>query len=90
MPSGQGVVHCGTSTPFFCLSDRDFHLPIDQALSANVAEGRAVNNTGVAVSFPLDDSNQSKAERIRASLVTLQNLRGPGVGCPAASTTLLV
>ena len=61
-----------------------------QALEANVAAGRAVNNPNVPFSFPLDDSRQSQIARIQASLVTLQNLRGPGVGCPAASTTLSV
>jgi hypothetical protein len=55
-----------------------------------VAAGHAVNNPSVAVTFPTDDSNASKAARIQASLVTLQNLKGPGVGCPAASTTLRV
>jgi hypothetical protein len=55
-----------------------------------VAAGHAVNNPSVAVTFPTDDSNASKAARNQASLVTLQNLNGPGVGCPAASTTLRV
>jgi len=32
---------------------------------------------------------EDKLGRIQASLVTLQNLEGPGVGCPAASTTYL-
>jgi hypothetical protein len=58
------------------------------ALETNVAAGHAVNNTGVPFSFPLDDSKQSKVARIQASLVTLQNLWGPGVGCPASSSTL--
>lgn len=49
-----------------------------------------MNNPSAPVSFPTDDSNASKAARIQAVLVTLQNLNGPGVGCPAASTTLLV
>lgn len=49
-----------------------------------------MNNPGVAVSFPTDGSNASKAARIQASLVTLQNLNGPGQGCPASATTFLV
>ena len=60
-----------------------------QSLSDNVAAGRAVNNPGVAVSFPTDNSKASKLARMQAALVTLQNLRGPGVGCPAAATTFL-
>jgi hypothetical protein len=63
---------------------------IIQALSQNVAAGRAVNNPSVNVRFPTGDSDADKRERIQASLVTLQNLQGPGIGCPAASTTLLV
>jgi hypothetical protein len=72
--------------PCSCPPDRDTFI---QSLSANVAAGHAVNNPTVVVSFPTDDSNASKAARIQASLVTLQNLNGPGKGCPAASTTLL-
>ena len=41
------------------------------------------------VSFPTGSSNADQAARIQAALVTIQNLNGPGVGCPAASTTLL-
>jgi hypothetical protein len=70
--------------PCSCPPDRDTFI---QSLSANVAAGHAVNNPSVSVSFPTDDSNASKAARIQASLVTLQNLNGPGKGCPAASTT---
>jgi hypothetical protein len=58
-----------------------------QDLNANVAAGHAVNNPSIAVSFPTDDSKASQLARIDAALVTLQNLNGPGVGCPAASTT---
>ncbi|KAG6879337.1 hypothetical protein C0992_003471 [Termitomyces sp. T32_za158] len=61
-----------------------------KSLNANVAAGHVVNNPSVQLTFPTDDSNASKAARINAALVTLQNLNGPGVGCPAASTTLLV
>jgi hypothetical protein len=54
-----------------------------------VAAGRVVNNPGVSASFPTDNSKESKLARMQAALVTLQNMRGPGVGCPAASTTFL-
>jgi len=57
-------------------------------LEANVAVGHAVHNPDVSLSFPLDNSPASQRSRIIASLITLQNLKGPGVGCPAASTTL--
>jgi hypothetical protein len=72
--------------PCACPPARDAFI---QALSANVAAGRAVNNPGVAVSFPTDNSKESQIARIQTALVTLQNLNGPGVGCPAASSTLL-
>ena len=58
-------------------------------MEANVAAGRAVNNPGVSVAFPTGNSKDEKLTRMQAALVTLQNLRGPGVGCPAASTTFL-
>lgn len=72
------------------ISENHANLPIIfQSLNANVAAGFAVNNPSVKVSFPTDGSSASKIARIQASLVTLQNLNGPGKGCPAASTTLL-
>ncbi|KAI4517855.1 hypothetical protein K525DRAFT_209938 [Schizophyllum commune Loenen D] len=72
--------------PCDCPPDKDTFL---KSLNANVAAGKAVNNPSVAVTFPEDDSTESQLARIQASLVTLQNLNGPGKGCPAASTTLL-
>lgn len=80
-PNGQAI-----KIPCACPPDRNAFI---QSLSANVAAGHAVNNPSVAVSFPTGDSNGDKAARIQASLVTLQNLNGPGKGCPASSTTLL-
>jgi hypothetical protein len=76
----------GIKIPCSCPPDRGTLL---QQLHANVAAGHAINNPGVAVTFPTDDSNASKSARITAVLITLQNLKGPGVGCPAASTNLL-
>lgn len=64
-------------------------LTFFQSLNANVNAGKAVNNPSVAVSFPTDSSKASQLTRIQAALVTLQNLNGSGVGCPAASTTFL-
>jgi hypothetical protein len=58
-------------------------------LNANVAAGHALNNPSISLSFPTDNSPQSQLARIDAALVTLQNLNGPGVGCPAASTTFV-
>lgn len=81
--NAAGVV---VKIPCACPPPRDQFLA---SLNANVAAGRAVNNPGVSVSFPTDDSKASKLTRMQAALVTLQNLRGPGVGCPAASTTFL-
>lgn len=59
-------------------------------LNANVAAGHATNNPSVSLSFPTDSSAASLATRIEASIITLQNLNGAGVGCPAASTTFSV
>lgn len=64
-----------------------------QQLSNNAAAGHAINNPGVALTFSNDATDQSdptKIARIQASIITLQNLQGPGVGCPAASTTFSV
>jgi hypothetical protein len=46
-----------------------------------------VNNSAITVSFPTDNSQESQLARLHTATVTLQNLRGPGVGCPSASTT---
>jgi hypothetical protein len=70
--------------PCFCPPPRADFI---KALSANVAVGHAVNNTDVAVTFPTGNDKASKLARINTAIVTLQNLRGPGIGCPAASTT---
>ena len=56
-------------------------------MNANVAAGNVVNNPSVPISFPEDDSVASQLARINAATVTLQNLNGPGQGCPVASTT---
>jgi len=71
--------------PCACPPDEATYLA---ALNANVAAGHAVHNPSVAVSFPTDDSTASKIARVQAALVTIQNLNGEGVGCPASSTTL--
>lgn len=56
-------------------------------MAANIAAGHAVNNSVVAFNFPTDDSVASQEARITAASITLQNLFGPGVGCPVAATT---
>lgn len=56
-------------------------------MAANIAAGHAVNNTGVAITFPTDDSVASQLARLSAAAITLQNLRGVGVGCPVSATT---
>ena len=62
--------------------------PRFQALIKNVQAGFAVNNPTVKVSFPTGDSKQDKSARINAAAITIQNLDGPGKGCPFASTKL--
>ena len=54
---------------------------------ANVQAGKAVNNPTVSVSFPTGDSKADKSARLNAAATTLQNLNGPGKGCPVVSTT---
>ncbi|KAK0449430.1 hypothetical protein EV421DRAFT_1704819 [Armillaria borealis] len=92
-PSGTG--NCDGTTgadgkpvliPCSCPPERDSFI---KSLSANVAAGHGVNNTVVAIDFPTDNSTASQITRITAVLISLQNLEGPGVGCPASSTTLL-
>lgn len=39
------------------------------------------------VSFPTGDSKADKSARLTAASITLQNLNGPGKGCPVVSTT---
>jgi len=72
--------------PCACPPDRQTFI---NSLNANVAAGHAVHNPTVDVSFPTDDSKASQLARINTALVTLQNLNGPGQGCPAASTTFV-
>lgn len=66
-----------------CATDRAGYV---QALNANVAAGHAVKNPGVKVAFPTGSSKADQQARIGALLVTLRNMHGPGVGCPAVST----
>jgi len=70
--------------PCACPPDRDAFI---QSLNANVAAGHAVKNPSILVSFPTSNSKEDQLARIGAALVTLQNLNGPGQGCPASSTT---
>ncbi|TCD65824.1 hypothetical protein EIP91_002174 [Steccherinum ochraceum] len=58
-----------------------------QSLNANVAAGFVINNPSVKLSFPTDGSKSAQNARLNAAAVTLQNLHGPGKGCPVASTT---
>ncbi|KAF8516467.1 hypothetical protein BU17DRAFT_67473 [Hysterangium stoloniferum] len=71
--------------PCACPPDREAFL---RAVQADVAAGHAVNNPTVQVSFPTDNSVASQLARINAATISLQNLRGPGQGCPVVSTTL--
>ncbi|KAA1476829.1 hypothetical protein DENSPDRAFT_532365 [Dentipellis sp. KUC8613] len=66
--------------------------PPDQAdyirnLTANANAGKALNNPSVTLSFPLGDSKDDQLARLNAASDTLQNLNGPGKGCPIVSTT---
>jgi hypothetical protein len=71
--------------PCDCPPDRNQFIA---DLNANVAAGQCINNTAVAVPpFPDDDSVQSQLTIFHIATITLQNLHGPGVGCPQSSTT---
>jgi len=74
----------GIKIPCACPPERGAFLA---SLNANVAAGFAINNPTVKLSFPVDNSKASKLARLNAATVTLQNLRGPGVGCPNSATT---
>ena len=71
--------------PCSCPPAQDVYI---SQLQANVAAGHAVKNPSITVSFPTDNSAASQNARIEAAIITLQNLNGPGQGCPSASTTL--
>ncbi|KAJ7904801.1 hypothetical protein B0H13DRAFT_2663388 [Mycena leptocephala] len=74
----------GIKIPCSCPPSRDSFIA---SLSANVAAGHDINNPGVPAPFPTDNSAGSQIARLQTSISSLQNLFGPGVGCPAASTT---
>jgi hypothetical protein len=78
-PSGAPI-----KIPCSCPPSRDAFI---DSLNANVNAGHAVHNPSVALSFPTGSGSGDEVARIQASIITLQNLNGPGVGCPAASTT---
>lgn len=70
--------------PCQCPPNSTFFL---SALNQNVAAGFVTTNPSVKVTFPTDSSTASQLARLNAAAVTLQNLEGPGKGCPIASTT---
>ncbi|KAJ8593892.1 hypothetical protein M405DRAFT_785314 [Rhizopogon salebrosus TDB-379] len=70
--------------PCQCPPNSTFFLA---ALNKNVAAGFVTTNPTVKLTFPTDNSTASQSARLNAAAVTLQNLEGPGVGCPIASTT---
>ncbi|KAF7312357.1 hypothetical protein MIND_00248800 [Mycena indigotica] len=84
-PTGTGdcIGFNNVKIPCSCPPPFDEYL---KSLSANVAAGRNVNNPGVPAPFPTDNSQQSRIIRLQTQITALQNLRGPGVGCPAAAT----
>ncbi|KAH7890450.1 hypothetical protein F5I97DRAFT_31810 [Phlebopus sp. FC_14] len=70
--------------PCQCPPNSTFFLA---ALNKNVAAGYVTTNPTVLLTFPTDNSTASQLARLNAAAVTLQNLEGPGVGCPISSTT---
>ncbi|KZT53202.1 hypothetical protein CALCODRAFT_520198 [Calocera cornea HHB12733] len=69
--------------PCACPPDRQTFI---NDLSANVAAGHAVNNPSVTLSFPSGDTAGEQLARLQAMIDTMQNLNGPGQGCPIAAT----
>ncbi|TFK83926.1 hypothetical protein K466DRAFT_497514 [Polyporus arcularius HHB13444] len=84
-PNGSGSCTGinGILIPCSCPPDRGDFI---NALNANVAAGHAINNPPIATPFPTGNSKPEQQARIATLLSTLQNLHGPGVGCPAVST----
>ncbi|KAJ7908436.1 hypothetical protein B0H13DRAFT_2233257 [Mycena leptocephala] len=85
-PTGDCDGINGTPIPCSCPPDRTFFI---EAVSANVAAGHATNNPSFSAPWPTDDSAGSQITRLQTSILTIQNLFGPGVGCPVASTDFL-
>ena len=85
--SPDGTGNCkglnNINIPCTCPPSRDEFIA---SLNANVAAGHAVNNPAVLTPFPTGSSKGDQQARIATLLSTLQNLHGPGVGCPAVST----
>ncbi|KAN0082573.1 hypothetical protein V8E55_008368 [Tylopilus felleus] len=73
------------STFFLAVRRKGFHAV--GALNRNVVAGFVTTNPTVKLTFPTDNSTASQLARLNAAAVTLQNLEGPGVGCPISSTT---
>ncbi|TBU37634.1 anthranilate phosphoribosyltransferase [Dichomitus squalens] len=69
--------------PCACPPDRNSFIA---SLNANVNAGHMINNPPIAAPFPTGNSKGEQQARIATLLSTLQNLHGPGVGCPAVST----
>ncbi|KAF7327858.1 hypothetical protein MKEN_00365700 [Mycena kentingensis (nom. inval.)] len=82
-PTGTGDCDGLNGFPALAPPSRDFFI---QSLSANVAAGKQVNNPGIGAAFPTDGSINSQVIRLQTQIASLQNLFGPGKGCPAAAT----
>jgi len=70
--------------PCACPPTRDAFV---DALFRDASLGHAANNPTVRVTFPTGDSVQDKKARLTAGTIALQNLNGPGKGCPNVATT---
>ncbi|KAI5477502.1 hypothetical protein MNV49_006287 [Pseudohyphozyma bogoriensis] len=76
----------GIAIPCTCPPDRSIFIA---SLEANLSnDGVPVNNPDAAtITFPTGGDRESVLARLTACTITLQNINGPGVGCPQASTT---
>ncbi|KAF6749048.1 hypothetical protein DFP72DRAFT_852903 [Ephemerocybe angulata] len=63
------------------------------ALSLGVANGKAVFGPGYDMHWPIGNSNWAKMERLRSSVIAINNFPGFGQGgvehCPISTTTIL-
>ncbi|KAF2462713.1 uncharacterized protein BDR25DRAFT_169234, partial [Lindgomyces ingoldianus] len=77
-PDGTGNCIGINNVKIPCNCPPDFNI-----FAAKLSQFAAVGNArGSLLSFPLGNDAASKTARIKASIVTLQNLNGKGVGCP--------
>jgi hypothetical protein len=77
---GDCAGYKGARIPCDCPPNRNTFI---SKLNENVAAG---NLRGIPVPWPTDSSVHSAQIRLNSMILTLQNIKGPGFGCPVVST----